>query len=305
MLAAFYFRINQPLSFTGRGIFERRECFRSKGAHMSGDGKYLSIKEFAELTGSSRATLVHYGDLGLLRPAVVKDNGYRFYLPDQAQDYLTILLFAECGLSLKEIAAYMDAAGARRGHAFINRALEGVDAKIRRLEQIRSYMLNKRSFYELSIEHTSGCPFLHRFGEGKFIASNVYGVAEQDKVHTGHAVGILSHLKEEGEFPDYPYMSRLRVEREPGGMLRCVPCALKEDTELEVECHPGGLYACSLHKGSELDVDAALGDLFTFVAEKGLESTGPVYLVDTTNFVISKEADEYQTLFHVRVRASS
>ncbi len=279
------------------------KCSRVKGTHVPADEKYLSIKEFAELTGSSRATLVHYGDLGLLRPAVVKENGYRYYLPEQAQDYLTILLFAECGLSLKEIASYMDAAGARRGHAFINRALEGVDAKIRKLEQIRNYMLNKRDFYELSIEHAAGRPFLHRFAEGKFIASNVYGVAEQDKVHTGHAVGILRHLTEAGEFFDYPYMSRLRVEAEPDGVFRFVPCALAQDTDLKVECHPGGLYACSLHKGCELDVDAALGDLFTFIEERGFESEGPVYLVDTTNFVISKEADEYQTLFHVQVHS--
>ncbi|MGC6768231.1 MerR family transcriptional regulator [Enterococcus sp. LJL51] len=59
--------------------------------------------EFSTLCRVSKKTLFHYEKIGLLAPAFVDVNGYRFYGLYQCDTVSTIKLFQELGLSLKEI----------------------------------------------------------------------------------------------------------------------------------------------------------------------------------------------------------
>lgn len=62
-----------------------------------------TIKELAELAGSTPRTLRYYDQLGLLTPAVVADNGYRYYDHGNLLTLQQILFFRELDVPLKEI----------------------------------------------------------------------------------------------------------------------------------------------------------------------------------------------------------
>lgn len=55
----------------------------------------------------TKKTLRHYDDIGILRPAHVADNGYRYYTADQLRTMRLILRLKTYGLSLPEIAAHL------------------------------------------------------------------------------------------------------------------------------------------------------------------------------------------------------
>ena len=59
--------------------------------------------EFARLCGTTKATLRHYAQLGLLEPCEIADNGYRMYAPEQMAVFATISALQDAGFSLKEI----------------------------------------------------------------------------------------------------------------------------------------------------------------------------------------------------------
>ena len=42
-------------------------------------GRLFSIGQFAALHGVNKKTLMWYDEIGLFCPAVVKENGYRYY----------------------------------------------------------------------------------------------------------------------------------------------------------------------------------------------------------------------------------
>lgn len=67
-----------------------------------------SIAEVASSAGISSRTLRHYDAIGLLAPACVAANGYRFYSEPQLLRLQQILAFKELGLSLHDIAAILD-----------------------------------------------------------------------------------------------------------------------------------------------------------------------------------------------------
>jgi MerR family transcriptional regulator, thiopeptide resistance regulator len=67
-----------------------------------------SITELARMSGVTSRTLRHYDDIGLLPPARIGSNGYRYYEQRQLLQLQEILLLRELGLGLTEIAGILD-----------------------------------------------------------------------------------------------------------------------------------------------------------------------------------------------------
>jgi DNA-binding transcriptional MerR regulator len=63
-----------------------------------------SIQEVSRIAGTTSRTLRHYDDIGLLSPARIGSNGYRYYDQDAMVRLQRILLLRELGLSLSVIA---------------------------------------------------------------------------------------------------------------------------------------------------------------------------------------------------------
>tara|TARA_R110002051_G_scaffold32270_1_gene72485 strand:- start:346 stop:1140 length:795 start_codon:yes stop_codon:yes gene_type:complete len=70
-----------------------------------------TVSQLARLSGTSVRTLHHYDEIGLLKPASVGDNGYRYYGREEMLRLQQILLHREFGLALGEIGVLLDRAG--------------------------------------------------------------------------------------------------------------------------------------------------------------------------------------------------
>lgn len=68
-----------------------------------------TVKEIAQQTGISVRTLHHYDAIGLLKPTLVTEAGYRLYDDTALERLYLILLFRELGFPLKEIQKILDA----------------------------------------------------------------------------------------------------------------------------------------------------------------------------------------------------
>jgi MerR family transcriptional regulator, thiopeptide resistance regulator len=67
-----------------------------------------SIQEIAKLAGTTSRTLRHYDDIGLLTPARIGANGYRYYDETALVRLQRILLLRELGLGLPVIGDVLD-----------------------------------------------------------------------------------------------------------------------------------------------------------------------------------------------------
>ncbi|ESQ93942.1 MerR family transcriptional regulator [Asticcacaulis benevestitus] len=80
-----------------------------------------TVKQLADLVRISVRTLHHYDDIGLLKPAYLGNNGYRYYERTQLHRLQQVLMYRDLGLGLDQIGDIMDAtdfdvASALRGH---------------------------------------------------------------------------------------------------------------------------------------------------------------------------------------------
>ncbi|QKV19661.1 MerR family transcriptional regulator [Oricola thermophila] len=69
------------------------------------------VGELAAMAGVSVRTLHHYHEIGLLVPAHVGENNYRYYGREELLRLQQILIYRELGIPLAEIGAILDAPG--------------------------------------------------------------------------------------------------------------------------------------------------------------------------------------------------
>lgn len=94
-----------------------------------------TVKQVARLSGVSVRTLHHYDEVGLLKPASVGQNGYRYYGREELLRLQQILFHRELGFSLEEIARVLDAKGFDRVAA-LKAHRQKLEAQTRRYRQL-------------------------------------------------------------------------------------------------------------------------------------------------------------------------
>jgi MerR family transcriptional regulator, thiopeptide resistance regulator len=121
--------------------------------------KQYTVKELAMLSDVSVRTLHHYHDIGLLIPAFVGENGYRYYGREELLRLQQILFHRELGLPLQRIAELLrqpdfDRAAALKAHRGwleaerkrLRRLVATVDRTIAEIE--RKQEMNDEQIYD-------------------------------------------------------------------------------------------------------------------------------------------------------------
>src|SRR5690348_5091658 len=70
--------------------------------------KLLTVKQVAKLSGVSVRALHHYDEIGLLKPASIGRNRYRYYGEEELLRLQQILLHRELDIPLGEIGTILD-----------------------------------------------------------------------------------------------------------------------------------------------------------------------------------------------------
>jgi DNA-binding transcriptional MerR regulator len=73
--------------------------------------KKYTVKQLAEIAGVTTRTLHHYDQIGLLKPAEIAENGYRYYDEQNLLRLQQILFFRELGFELDKIKTVLEQAG--------------------------------------------------------------------------------------------------------------------------------------------------------------------------------------------------
>lgn len=116
--------------------------------------KYLTIRKFSELTHTTTDTLKHYDALGLLKPAYIEENHYRYYLPEQSLVLTRILFGKNAYIPLKEIRDFISAEDHEATLAKYNEISQTLKSNTRETTAILNTISNLRYYYQISKRHT-------------------------------------------------------------------------------------------------------------------------------------------------------
>ena len=231
---------------------------------------YSTINEFAQAVGTTKDTLLHYDRIGLFRPDLVADNGYRYYSPKQIWLFTQIQRLKKMDVGLKEIRQYMDTRDPERyaellkgqmqeAQEEIERLNNMIDSMDRSLRNVEEAMASDDSFNIIhceavwgirtqTVEEAFGKDYLKFWKrlESKydFATSTLTGAVRMEE--------ILAEV-ENGDQCDYLYL-QLNPKRHP-------------DAEI---VRPEGDYLVGYHTGRDSDLMRTYKKMVAFAKEHGL-----------------------------------
>lgn len=106
--------------------------------------KLFSIGQFAKLHEINKKTLMWYDEIGLLKPAVIKENGYRYYTYQQSSILEIILMLRELDVPISDIQKFLAARSASTLESLLAENLSKIEQTIAHLTALRGVMEAKR-----------------------------------------------------------------------------------------------------------------------------------------------------------------
>jgi DNA-binding transcriptional MerR regulator len=94
----------------------------------------LSISQFAKYCGTTRQTLQFYDKIGLLRPALTGEQGYRYYDQPQGYDFRFITTLKNMGCSLDEIKLVINSSDEDSIFKVLRKRKQSIEEEISRLQ---------------------------------------------------------------------------------------------------------------------------------------------------------------------------
>ena len=98
--------------------------------------------------------MFHYDEIGLFKPAVVKENGYRYYSYHQYDTFAVIRTLKRLGTSLRDIKIYLAQRDPCRFLELLEEIQANLDQEIRDLENTREMIRGLRFYTQQALEST-------------------------------------------------------------------------------------------------------------------------------------------------------
>ena len=105
---------------------------------MANNGLF-TVQQFSKFSGVTRETLRYYDKVGLLRPAVRGENGYRYYSNGQLAVLFVIRLLQSFGMTLRDIKKMKDNRTPSSVIKTFEQQIEKMELEIKRWEQVKRF----------------------------------------------------------------------------------------------------------------------------------------------------------------------
>ena len=253
----------------------------------------FTIGQFAAIHGIHKKTLMWYDQVGLLSPAFVGENGYRYYSYRQSARLETILMLRALEVSIPEIKTFLSHRSAGELRRLLTEKIAGVEGQIRRLEEIRHALVRQQaSLARLETLPLTQISLVRR--ETCYLATvplpgdtptdrEIAAVIDQAKAHQlGHlhegvygAMLPVEHLRQ-GRFTDYTH---LFLE---------VPAPTRRTG---LHRRPKGRYLLAYYQGPWQGLPAKYEAILAYARDHELTLTGFAYEKGVNELVIQQDED--------------
>ena len=174
---------------------------------------YLSIGEFAKISGISRKNLIYYDTIGVFSPEITLNNGYRFYYYRQLYTINMICTLRDIGVSLKVIKEYTENRSPAKLFELFESQLQSVDAEIKRLVQTREMMMMHLENSQIASNVKTDIIEIQYFdAEPVFIGKNLPMIEGQRITFSKMLTRFYQYAYLQGYHVSFPWGIRLDLE---------------------------------------------------------------------------------------------
>ena len=265
---------------------------------------WMTSGAFARLCGTTKETLRHYKDTGLLPPAHQGENGYFYYDLEQFYDFLAIVIFRQTGTPLEEIRRCMESQTPQGTLALLREQRRRLEEERQRLEQMEFVL--SRTIGDLELGTAPDLtPQRAWFPAERLLAipaGELEGLISPGAGEDEMLITVLERCqrlcREYGLQPDH----RLGAIHSPGeGAITHLFTRVREGKDCPY-CRekPAGEYLYLCCRG-RWDISAGYGALARYIREEGAETAGDLYAWDRAGFILSGTEKNAASMLAVRL----
>lgn len=276
---------------------------------MSGDQLY-SIGQMAKICNIPIQTLRYYDNIDLLKPAVVKDNGYRYYKTEQILPVNIIKGLRELNFSLEQINSIMRQDDIDHVLKVFQDKREELKREIDSLKvaekNVAGYIENLQLYNsleddeyieikKLSARKVAFTRYRSPSNPGSFMAryNELHNIVEIKKWKITGSLMAVFH----DHYTEYDYNN--------ADIEVCVPVKSTEDETDNIRLIQEGKYLSKLHKGPYDKMQESYKYMLDWCSKNNYRIVGPaieIYLVD---FTTTKDPQKFITELQLPVKKSS
>lgn len=250
--------------------------------------KQFTTSQFAAMYGINKRTLMYYDSIDLFKPAVVKENGYRYYTLSQMILFDAIQLLRKLRVPLEEIKAQLAQHYTPQNQlTFLHKQNQLLEQEIAELLWLQKVVQNKIGSMEAASTIDPAKIEISEQTTQAIVISKSISDMPMEK-----ALKVLTNFMRDcyhtRNYTGYPggYMLDARQLQQrnfdPNSFCQMTHCFYPVDAEqvqsMTCTYKPGGRYLIGYHKGNLLQISQALQRLADYADDHKLTFTGHAYI---------------------------
>lgn len=268
----------------------------------------LTSGGFAALCGTTKETLRHYKNLGLLSPAHREENGYFYYDAEQFYDFYAISIFRQTGTPLEEVRRCLQGQNSAGTLARLQEQRKRLELEHRKLEEMDFVLSGMIKGLEPGTAPDL-VPQTARFEEEHLLALPVEELEALMSPGAGEDAMLMTVLercrelcRKYGLRTDYQ-LGAIHRPGEPAspGTISHLTMRVSEQADCPYyRGKPAGSYLYLCCRG-RWDLSQGYAALELHLTERSLETEGSVYACDLAGFILNGVESNAATLLSVRL----
>ena len=270
---------------------------------------WLASSAFAALCGTTKETLRHYRDMGLLMPVHRGGNGYFYYDAGQFYDFYAISIFRQTGTPLEEIRRCLPGQDTAGTLAQLREQQGRLEAERRRLEQMEFVLSGMIRNLESGMAQDL-VPRRVWFEQEHLLAlpsAELERLTAPQATEDERIIAVLTRCRTLCREYEVQTDFQLGAVHRPGKQAE--PAAITHlytRINRKVDCpyymeKPAGYYVCLCCRG-RWDLSAGYAALSRHIRDQGLQTAGNYYTCDLAGFILNGVEKNAASLISVRIR---
>lgn len=274
--------------------------------------RLLTTGQFASLCGTTKETLFHYDRTGILKPACVGDNGYRYYTAAQFYDFDLIQTMKYTGSSLEDIRKCFRNFDTAYFLGMFREKQRRIKEEQRKLEELSGFMQELVQITEEALDARYGVPRIER-DEDEYLLVTDFGYREWDS--TAAPARLLGeHIRkcEAHGIRNHAFVGSIilhetlkKGELKESFLFTKIPENIWTDEwrrREDVRRKPAGTFASVMHKGAYNSFGKSIEKLLKFTERERLEIAGDCYVYDMISYIAGAGEEDYVVKIKVPVK---
>lgn len=249
--------------------------------------------QFAAMYGINKRTLMYYDSIDLFKPAIVKNNGYRYYTYEQSAVFDVIQLLRKLRLPLQEIQQYLLHCTPQKTLALLHNQSQKLEQEIAELMWLQKIVQNKIRNMEANQEiDYSKIEIVESEAEAIVLSESTSGMTMDQVVKV--TLDFVRNCYYTKSYSGYPHGYMMDAEKVQQGMFDQLTNCFYRTDEINNESlnwihKPAGRYLVSYYKGHWMEMEQTLQQLVDYANRHSLIFTGHAYIesiLDDTTIAI-------------------